>query len=111
MARLGLQRQAEFEIALEFGGDLGVISDGSPVSRDEHGLRSVQAHHRADLAGVKSLTQRRYNAFGLSRECIGLGHQGSPVRVGCTATRMASARAAFAGVIFSPSVARLFPSF
>src|SRR6516162_9576446 len=79
MARLGLQRQAEFEITLEFGGDLGVISDGSPVFCDEHGLRGVQAHHRADLAGVKSLKQRRYNAFGLSRECIGLGHQGSPV--------------------------------
>jgi hypothetical protein len=27
MARLGLQRRAELEIALEFGGDLGVISD------------------------------------------------------------------------------------
>src|SRR5215470_17163776 len=76
MARLGLQGQAEFEIALEFGGDLGVISDGSPVFRYEHGVRGVQAHHRADLAGVKSLTQRRYHAFGLSRECIGLGHQG-----------------------------------
>ena len=40
MARLSLQRQAEAEIALEFGGDLGVISDGSPVSRDENGLRA-----------------------------------------------------------------------
>src|SRR5215470_19810985 len=87
MARLGLQRQTELEIALEFGGDLGVISDGSPVFRDEHCLRGVQVHHRADLAGVKSLTQRRYNAFGLSRESVGLGHQGSPVRVGCTAMR------------------------
>src|SRR5215510_15866134 len=37
MARLGLQRQAEAEIALEFGRDLGAISDGSPVVRDEHG--------------------------------------------------------------------------
>jgi hypothetical protein len=68
MARLGLQRQAELEIALELGGDLGVISDGSPVFRDEHGLGGVQAHHRADLAGVKSLNQRRDHAFGFSRE-------------------------------------------
>ena len=29
MARLGHQRQVEAEIALEFGGDLGVISDPS----------------------------------------------------------------------------------
>ncbi|HMG64909.1 MAG TPA: hypothetical protein VK599_18345, partial [Streptosporangiaceae bacterium] len=65
MARLGLQRQAESEIALEFGSDLGAISDGSPVIRDEHGLRVVQAHHRADPAGVESLTQRRGDAFGL----------------------------------------------
>jgi hypothetical protein len=42
MARLGLQRQAEAEIALEFGGDLGVSSDGSPVFRDERGFRSIQ---------------------------------------------------------------------
>lgn len=46
MARLGLQRQAEAEIALEFGSDLGVISDGSPVFRDEHGPRLVQALKR-----------------------------------------------------------------
>jgi 2,3-dihydroxybenzoate decarboxylase len=51
-----------------FGGDHGVISNGSPVFRDEHGLGSVQAHHRADLAGVKSLKQRRDHAFGFSRE-------------------------------------------
>src|SRR5262245_43097535 len=43
MARLGLQRQAEAEIALEFGSDLGAISDGSPVVRDEHGS-FVQGH-------------------------------------------------------------------
>jgi hypothetical protein len=41
MARLRLQRQAELEIALELGGDLGVISDGSLIFRDEHGLGSV----------------------------------------------------------------------
>lgn len=46
MARLGLQRQAEAEIALEFGSDLGVISEGSPVFRDEHGPRLVQALKR-----------------------------------------------------------------
>src|SRR5271154_6506669 len=68
MARLCLQRQAEFEIALEFGGDLGVIRNGPPVFRDEHGLRGIYAHHRADLAGVKSLNQRRDHAFGFSRE-------------------------------------------
>src|SRR5215469_12857846 len=34
MARFRLQRQAEAEIALELGGDLGVISDGSSVFRD-----------------------------------------------------------------------------
>src|SRR5215475_1979842 len=75
MARLGLQRQAEAEIALEFGRDLGVISDGSPVVRDEHGS-FVQGLHRADLAGVKSLNQRRDDAFGFSGEQIGLGHEG-----------------------------------
>src|SRR5262249_22523636 len=75
MARLGLQRQAEAEIALEFGSDLGAISDGSPVVRDEHGS-FVQGLHRADLAGVKSLNQRRDDAFGFSGERIGLGHQG-----------------------------------
>src|SRR5262249_60229534 len=31
MARLGLQRQAELLIALAFGGELGLISDGAPV--------------------------------------------------------------------------------
>src|SRR5215475_1804636 len=75
MARLGLQRQAEAEIALEFGSDLGAISDGMPVVRDEHGS-FVQGLHRADLAGVKSLNQRRDDAFGFSGERIGLGHQG-----------------------------------
>src|SRR6516164_4696539 len=75
MARLGLQRQAEAKIALEFGSDLGAISDGSPVVRDEHGS-FVQGLHRADLAGVKSLNQRRDDAFGFSGERIGLGHRG-----------------------------------
>src|SRR5438309_3332551 len=75
MARLGLQRQAEAEIALEFGSDLGAISDGSPVVRDEHGS-FVQGLHRADLAGVKSLNQRRDDAFGFSGERIGFGHRG-----------------------------------
>src|SRR5215813_76061 len=75
MARLGLQRQAEAEIALEFGSDLGAISDGSPVVRDDHGS-FVQGLHRAELAGVKSLNQRRDDAFGFSGERIGLGHGG-----------------------------------
>src|SRR5262249_19761165 len=75
MARLGLQRQAEAEIALEFGSDLGAISDGSPVVRDDHGS-FVQGLHRADLVGVKSLNQRRDDAFGFSGERIGLGHCG-----------------------------------
>src|SRR5215510_12062010 len=75
MARLGLQRQAEAEIALEFGSDLGAISDGSPIVRDEHGS-FVQALHLADLPGVKSLNQRRDDAFGFSGERIGLGHRG-----------------------------------
>src|SRR5262249_54367107 len=75
MARLGLQRQAEAEIALEFGRDLGAISDGSPVVRDEHGS-FVQGLHLADLPGVKSLNQRRDDAFGFSGERIGLGHTG-----------------------------------
>src|SRR5262249_3099014 len=75
MARLGLQRQAEAEIALEFFSDLGVISDGSPVVRDDHGS-FVQGLHRAELAGVKSLNQRRDDAFGFSGERIGLGHGG-----------------------------------
>jgi hypothetical protein len=59
MAGLGLHWQAEAERALEFGGDLGVIGDGCPVSRDEHGFRGEQAHQSADLAGVKSLKQCR----------------------------------------------------
>src|SRR6516225_6302554 len=75
MARLGLQRQAEAEIALEFGSDLGAINDGSPVVRDEHGS-FVQGLHRADVAGVKSLNQRRDDAFGFGGERIGLGHHG-----------------------------------
>src|ERR1700758_1209753 len=75
MACLGLQRQAEAEIALEFGSDLGAISDGSPVVRNEHGS-FVQGLHRADLAGVKSLNQRRDDGFGFSGERIGLGHRG-----------------------------------
>jgi hypothetical protein len=33
--RLGLQRQAELDIALELGSDLGVISDGCPVLRED----------------------------------------------------------------------------
>src|SRR5262245_66661313 len=91
MARLGLQRQAEADIALEFGSDLGAISDGSPVVRDEHGS-FVQGLHRADLAGVKSLNQRRDDAFGFSGARVGLGPQGSPVSVGCTASRREYAR-------------------
>src|SRR5262250_1329480 len=75
MARLGLQRQAEAEIVLEFGSDLAAISDGSPVVRDDHGS-FVQSLHRAELAGVKSLNQRRDHAFGFSGERIGLGHHG-----------------------------------
>src|SRR5215813_10392104 len=75
MARLGLQRQTEAEIALEFFSDLGVISDGSPVVRDDHGS-FVQGLHRAELAGVESLNQRRDDTFGFSGERIGLGHQG-----------------------------------
>src|SRR3954469_5321748 len=39
MAHIGRQRQAEAHIALELGGDLAAISDGSPVFRDEHGFR------------------------------------------------------------------------
>jgi len=39
------------------GSDLGAISDGSPVFRDEDGFRGVQGHHRLDLSGVKSLNQ------------------------------------------------------
>src|SRR4051794_14454307 len=61
MARLSLQRQAQTHIALEFGSDLGGISDGSPVSRDEHGPRLEVGQHRADLAGVKSLKQGMTN--------------------------------------------------
>src|SRR5262249_30358128 len=75
MARLGLQRQAEAEIALEIFSDLGVISGVSPVVRDDHGS-FVQGLHRAELAGVKSLNQRRDDAFGFSGERIGLGHGG-----------------------------------
>src|SRR5262249_61226006 len=75
MARLGLQWQAEAQIALEFFSDLGAICDGSPVVRDDHGS-FVQGLHGAELAGVKSLNQRRDDAFGFSGERIGLGHGG-----------------------------------
>jgi hypothetical protein len=81
MAHIGLQRQTEAHIALESGGDLGAISDGSPVLRDEHGFRGVQGHHRLDIAGVESLNQRRDDAFGLCWEWERLGHKGPPVRV------------------------------
>jgi hypothetical protein len=57
MAHIGFQRQAEAHIVLELGGDLGAISDDSPVFRDEHGFWRVQGHHRLDLSGVKSLKQ------------------------------------------------------
>jgi hypothetical protein len=33
------QRQAKPLVAPEFGSDLGALSDGSPVFRDQHGLR------------------------------------------------------------------------
>jgi choline dehydrogenase-like flavoprotein len=82
MAHIGHQWQAELDIALDCGSDLRVISDCSPVVRDEHGLRGVHGHLVADFAGVKSLNQRRDNVFGLSRERKGVGHQESPVRVG-----------------------------
>src|SRR5262245_27251205 len=81
MAHYGLNRQAEHDIALEFGGDLCVTSDGSPVIRDEHGLWFEQGHYLADPPGFKSLNQRRDNVFGLCREWERLGHQGSPLRV------------------------------
>src|SRR5215813_5146572 len=79
MAHFCLQRQAELDIVLEYGRELGAISDGSPVVSDEYRLRGVQRHHCLDLSGVKSLDQRRDNAFGFSWEWKALGHQGSPV--------------------------------
>src|SRR3954452_22625287 len=81
MAHICLQRQAELDIVLEYGRELGAISDGSPVVRDEYRLRGIQGHHCLDLSGVKSLEQRRDNVFGFSWEWKALGHQGSPVRV------------------------------
>src|SRR5262249_16661879 len=75
MARLGLQRQTEAEIALEFFSDLGVISDGSPVVRDDH-APFLHGLHRAELAGVEWVNERRDDALGFSGERIGLGHQG-----------------------------------
>jgi hypothetical protein len=53
----------------------------APLTRDEYGLCVVRGHYRADLTGVKSLEQRRDNAFGFSRERIGAGHQGFLLRV------------------------------
>src|SRR3954452_11636100 len=78
MAHICLQRQAELDIVLEYGRELGAISDGSPVVRDEYRLRGVQGHHCLNLSGVKSLEQRRDNAFGFSWEWKALRHQGSP---------------------------------
>src|SRR4051794_23265816 len=77
MAHICLQRQAEVDIVLEYGRELGAISDGSPVVRDEYRLRGIQGHHCLDLSGVKSLEQRRDNVFGFSWEWKALGHQGS----------------------------------
>src|SRR5262249_50352495 len=79
MAHVRLQRQAELDIVLEYGSELGAISDGSPVVRDEYRFRGVQGHHCLDLSGVKSLDQRRDNAFGFSWEWKALGLQGPPV--------------------------------
>src|SRR6476619_5887019 len=79
MAHICLQRQAELDIVLEYGRELGAISDGSPVVRDEYRLRGVQGHHCLDLSGVKSLEQRRDKVFGFGWEWKALGHQGSPV--------------------------------
>src|SRR3954447_25834085 len=81
MAHICLQRHAELDIVLEHGRELGAVSDGSPVVRDEYRLGGVQGQHCLDLSGVKSLEQRRDNAFGFSWEWKALGHQGSPVRV------------------------------
>jgi len=67
MARPGLQRQAETEIALEFGSDLGAISDGSPSLAMNTAPARTRSSSR-DLAGVKSLKQRRDDAFGFSGE-------------------------------------------
>src|SRR5215475_12731968 len=82
MAHICAQRQAELDVVLEYGRELGTIGDGSPVVRDEYRFRGVQGHHRLDLSGVKSLEQRWDNTFGFSWEWKVLGHQGSPVRVG-----------------------------
>src|SRR5262249_4557102 len=76
MAHICLQRQAELDIVLEDGRELGAISDGSPVICDEYRLRGVQGHHCLDLSGVKSLEQRRDKAFGFSWKWKALGHQG-----------------------------------
>jgi hypothetical protein len=43
MAHYGLHRQAEHDIALKFGGDLCLTSDGSPVIRDESDFGSNKA--------------------------------------------------------------------
>src|SRR3954469_11416277 len=76
MAHICLQRQAEVDIVLEYRPELGAISDGSPVVRDEYRLRGIQGHHCLDLSGVKSLEKRRDNFFGFSWEWKALGHQG-----------------------------------
>src|SRR3954452_10042894 len=81
MAHIRLQRQAEVDIVLEYGRELGAISDGAPVVRDEYRLRGIQGHHCLDLSGVKSLEQRRDNVFGFSWEWKALRHRGSPVRL------------------------------
>src|SRR3954451_18126114 len=43
MAHIRLQRQAEVDIVLEYGCELGAISDGAPVVRDEYRLRGIKA--------------------------------------------------------------------
>ena len=56
MAHICHQRQAELDIALEYGSDLRVISDGSPVVRDEHRVRGVQGHLCLILPELNRLT-------------------------------------------------------
>src|ERR1700709_651033 len=103
MAHICLQRQAELDIVLEYGCELGSISDGSPVVRDEYGLRGVQGHHCLDLSGVKSLEQRRDNGFGFSWEWIDLGHQGLLFSAGRYSVRFANV------AVIERSAGRVFP--
>ena len=79
MARVDLQRQAEAEIALEFGSDPGVACDGAPVFRDAYGLGS----YRASIALTSPELNRSSSAAAMPSASVGSKWE-SDIRVSCS---------------------------